>query len=359
MKNKAIPLILACLLFLGSLACRISGELSQPAAGAPAVVRGSGKLAEETRPVSGFHAVNLATIGELEIEFGEEEALRLKAEDNLLPHFKTTVVDGVLTIETTEATGIEPTRPVKFFLTVKELDSLEASSLGDIRVGTVETGSFTALLSSSGKVTLGTLKAAQANLAVSSLGTLELDRLEAGRLEVEISGSGDVEIGSGQVQDLEARLTSLGSLKAQGLDMPQSDHAGRLQAELSGSGSLELGNLYASTAVFILGSLGDARVESLHADSLEVQVDGSGSLQIVAGEVKEQRVTLTSLGNYQAAELDCARAEVTITGSGSADIRASEYLKAKLDSLGQLRYRGRPVVEQFVTGSGTIEQVAP
>ncbi len=358
MKNKVLLLFWAGMLLLGLLSCSISGAPPQPAAGAQSVVRGSGRLAEETRPVSGIHAVNLATIGELEIVFGEREELRVKAEDNLLPLFQSTVSGGVLTIESAGPHGLEPARPVKFFLTVKELDSLEASSLGDIRVSEVETGSFTARLSSSGKVTMGALKAGKVNLVVSSLGSLERDRLEAGRLEVDISGSGSLGIKAGQVQDLEARLTSLGSLAAGGLDMPEGSQ-GRLRVELSGSGSLELGDLHAASASLSLGSIGEAVIESLHAGSLLVQVDGSGSLQIHSGKVSEQRVTLTSLGGYQAGKMECDRAEVKITGSGSAEVHVSQYLKAELENIGWLRYTGSPQVDQVVSGSGGVEQAAP
>jgi hypothetical protein len=48
-------------------------------------VRGSGKITSEARPVQNVHGVALTTMGELAITQGDQESLRVEAEDNLQP----------------------------------------------------------------------------------------------------------------------------------------------------------------------------------------------------------------------------------------------------------------------------------
>ena len=83
MKKKLFLLILA----LSILACQVGGLMG---------VRGSGNVAEEDRAVSGFTGVALAGIGELTIEVGERESLRIEAEDNLMPYLEAEVRNGML-----------------------------------------------------------------------------------------------------------------------------------------------------------------------------------------------------------------------------------------------------------------------
>ena len=52
--------------------------------GVPKLVVGSGNVIEESRPVSGFRAVELAGPGELFIQQGQEESLRVEAEDMIV-----------------------------------------------------------------------------------------------------------------------------------------------------------------------------------------------------------------------------------------------------------------------------------
>ena len=68
--------------------------------GVGTTIRGSGNVVEETREVSGVSGVQLATIGDMVIELGDKESLRIEAEDNLLEYFETEVRNGKLIIGT-------------------------------------------------------------------------------------------------------------------------------------------------------------------------------------------------------------------------------------------------------------------
>ncbi len=131
--------ILVAVLALTTMACELSGILVENNIGT--IERGSGSVVAETRPVSGITGVDLATIGTVIIQVGDNESLRIEAEDNLMEYFETDVRGGILRIETTPATiNLRPTEPVHFFLTVKDLERVRASY--DLVTKTSDTRTF-------------------------------------------------------------------------------------------------------------------------------------------------------------------------------------------------------------------------
>src|SRR5512139_891358 len=61
----------------------------------------SDTIITETREVSDFTQIDLASFGKMVITQGDSESLTIKGSDNVVPLVKTTVKNGVLTIETT------------------------------------------------------------------------------------------------------------------------------------------------------------------------------------------------------------------------------------------------------------------
>ena len=72
--------VVVSVMALSILACQVGGLTG---------VRGSGSIIEEGREVGDFTGVALAGVGDLTIEVGERESLRIKAEDNLMPYLET------------------------------------------------------------------------------------------------------------------------------------------------------------------------------------------------------------------------------------------------------------------------------
>ena len=207
-------------------------------------VRGSGKAAEEMREVSSFTGVELATIGNLYIELGEKEELRIEADDNLLQYFETRVRDGTLEIGDRDRVTLLPREPVRFSLTVKELDTIVLSGLGSIEVpDDIETTRLSLRMSGGGKV--------------------EVEDLRADVLEVNISGLGDLYVGEGEVEDQKVVISGGGSYRAR-----------------------ELGS--AKTQVRVTG-LGFATVRV--RDHLKVVISGGGSVKYIGNPTVEQDVS--------------------------------------------------------------------
>lgn len=194
-------------------------------------VRGSGNVVEESRPVSGITGVELATLGNLSIELGNTESLRIEAEDNLLEYFQTEVRNGQLRIDIQDDVRLVTTEPVNYYLTVTSLDSIKISSSGDIQAPDLQAEDFSIIISSSGD--------------------LQLETLNADTLAVNISSSGDLEVGGGRVQTQDVTISSSGNYMAQDLASDRAD------VRISSSGSATI--WVQGTLRAILSSSGDVR----------------------------------------------------------------------------------------------------
>jgi hypothetical protein len=213
------------------------------------VVRGSGDVIEESRQVSGFTRVTQASVGNVFIEQGDEESLRIEAEDNLIPLFEFVVSGQTLRIQTRQNVNILPSEPINIYITMPEIEGVSVSGLGHIRAGELETSDMFVQISGGGGV--------------------DIEQLRADRLDVRISGLGNLTIADGAVDAQEVRMSGTGSYD--GVDVP-SDEA---NVHISGLGSVR---------VHVTGTL-------------RATVSGSGSVRYAGNPRVEKRVT--GLGNVE------------------------------------------------------------
>lgn len=109
-------------------------------------------------------------------------------------------------------------------------------------------------------------------------------------------------------------------------------------------------------ASLALAGGGAVRVERLNALGLTVLIAGAGDISIAGGSARTQQVAITGMGGYAAPALDCERADVAIDGNGRARLAASRQLDVRIGGVGQVRYRGEPVVTQSIRGIGSVEK---
>jgi hypothetical protein len=211
-------------------------------------VSGSGHVAIENRPVSGVSGVALGTIGDLTIELGDRETLRVEADDNLLQYFKTTVHGGVLTIDSDPDINLRPKESIHFYLSVKGLESLELSSVGSITAPALTAGHFAVSLSSTGDIDLAGLEAESLKVRLSSSGNVTIATGQVGSQDISLTSSGDYEAGDVRSTSATVDISSSGNAKIWVTD--------RLKADLSSSGSVRY---YGSPALTVdASSAGDA-----------------------------------------------------------------------------------------------------
>lgn len=200
----------------------------------------SRELITEQRAVGWFDRIRVqhSTYGELLITQGDEEALSIEAEPEVMQRIETQVVEGELRIrmrgawweKAVEALGRTANRRVvRYRVTVRELRSVSLAA---------------------------TVRA--------TAGTIESDRLA-----LDLSGTGVIEISSLAAQSLRVNLSGAGQVKVAG-------HVVEQEATLSGAGQYHGGRLESHRAVVKLSGVGDARIWV--TEELDLVLSGVGSV---------------------------------------------------------------------------------
>lgn len=154
-------------------------------------VDGSGTMIDETREVADFSRIDLRTIGQITVTFGEPTGVQLRAEDNLMPLVETNVRDGWLVIESPPNTTLSPTRTIEIDVTMPQLAEIRLSGAGMIRADDMTTGSLTTTIGGSGNVILsGTVD--RQTVDVPGAGTYNASELASREAMVNLSGAGNV-----------------------------------------------------------------------------------------------------------------------------------------------------------------------
>jgi hypothetical protein len=212
------------LLLLTAFACQLTSEVPFQ------IVRGSGNVVTEDREVEDFTRIELSGIGDLEIELGDQPALRIEAEDNIMPLIETEVVGDTLRIGFREDTTPSPREPIRYFLTVVSIESMDASGLGNITAPGLQADSFSVNISGGGDIDIDSLEAQTIEVNISGLGNLQIDGGEVGNLEVDISGGGDLNTENMEAQEADIQISGLGTATIRVSE--------NLRVDISGGGSV-------------------------------------------------------------------------------------------------------------------------
>ena len=212
---------------------------------------GSGKMATETRAVSGIEAVEFAFIGDMTLRQGEEESLTISGDDNIVPLIKSEVNNGVLRIYAPGVNLAQSVNPLRYDLQVKDLNSVSLTGVGNIMAPA--------------------LTAERLAATVSGAGTLRVDELAADVFEMNLSGLGDANI-AGAVD--------------------------RQEVNLSGAGNYFGDELRSDVADVTISGLGNASVWV--TEKLDATISGAGSIEYTGDPQVTQQVS--GVGSVEAAE---------------------------------------------------------
>jgi hypothetical protein len=175
-------------------------------------VRGNGHVISENRDVKSFNVVHIGYPGTVLIRQGPSESLTIDAEDNVVAAISTQVVNGVLEIDNVRdhRVYINPTKPVKITITVKDLNEVSFDAAGDLTVQGLKTSDFRAVLNGAGSMNLNDLKLASLQAILSGAGSLHATGA-ADSLEVRLDGLGSFDGTSLQAQTATVNVNGLGS----------------------------------------------------------------------------------------------------------------------------------------------------
>lgn len=226
--KKYIPLALIIIALIA-----ISGCIGQN-------TTGSGNVTNETRNASNFNQIDLNGAGEIILTQGNNESVIIEAEDGLMPYITTGVNNKKLSINFNAGMPV-PTKPVKIYITVKDLNTIN--------------------IAGAGKINSELLKVRDLTLSINGAGEANLNGLNANSFKSTISGSG--------------KITASGSASNQNIN-------------IEGSGEYNAKNLTSKTTSISIDGAGKATVNVLN--NLDVLITGSGTVDYIGSPKVTQKI---------------------------------------------------------------------
>lgn len=144
------------------------------------VVRGSGRIATESRLVRGFDGIDMRGVGRVVIEVTGSESVTVTADDNVLRYLDSYVSGGVLHLGVANGISVELRREIEYRVTVRDLRSLRVSGAAFAEVYDLDTPDFFLDLSGASRVVADGLADV---LEIRGSGASSLDAPDLGTLE--------------------------------------------------------------------------------------------------------------------------------------------------------------------------------
>jgi hypothetical protein len=137
------------------------------------------------------------------------------------------------------------------------------------------------------------------------------------------------------------------------ITMPQID-----ELLILGSGSITADEKVDSRILnLIISGSGDIKFLELNSSKVSVAISGSGNVQL-SGNVPaaEFKAVVSGSGNVKAIDFPANDVNVKIGGSGNCMVHAVKNLVARLAGSGNVIYRGQPLVDTAILGTGIVKK---
>ena len=184
--------------------------------------------AHQTRPLSGFHGIDLAGTLGVEVVAGKP-GIELIGDNDLFDKVSTTIKDGVLVINTRYPRDRHNIH-MRVIVSTGELSSLLISGTGQIKALAVSSPTLSVGLPGTGEIKLAGSTGAL-RIDVDGTGSISAKKLVAKSAVVSMSGTGSATLDA--TDSVDANLTGTGSIDVHG-------HPARVTKHNSGLGSIHV-----------------------------------------------------------------------------------------------------------------------
>ncbi len=195
-------------------------------------VKGNGEVTTITREVGDYDQVNVGGFFDVELVYGDEGAITIKGESNLLEYLITEVKNGALKVKVKKGVNLKPSNYKTIQVTVpfRDLDAVTLAGSGDvISKDVIKASNFRTAVAGSGDLIVS-VEASSIDASVAGSGDLTL-KGSSNDVEYRVAGSGDIHAGDLKAQNADARVAGSGDIKL--------NCTGYLKARVSGSGDIE------------------------------------------------------------------------------------------------------------------------
>ena len=205
-------------------------------------------MPEQTRDVSGFDTVDLRGAGKLFVEQGDQEGVRIVAEEDAFDKIITEVEGTTLVIKLKfwdALAAFRPLGPLEYHVTAKDLRSIQVHGAGSVEASAA-TDTLELLLTGAGEVRAG-VRADRLDSTVSGAGSITV-RGEAAQQNVTVSGMGEHQADALETKETKVSISGAGKARVNASD--------RLDVAISGAGSVDyLGEPQVEQRISGLGSV--------------------------------------------------------------------------------------------------------
>ncbi len=244
-----------------------------------------GNAVKETRNISDFSSIELVCSADLFITQGNTQSVVVEADEELMSHLFTEVVNGTLKVYIKKYR--KNIHVAKVYVTVPNLEKVSLVGSGDM--------TFTEVFKTK-------------DFKIKIVGSGDLNApLDAKNVEVSIAGSGDVKL-SGIKGDFQINVGGSGDTYAKDLQLNNCD------LSVAGSGDINLEGSSSKLVVSIAGS-GDIEAENFKAVDVHAKVAGSGDIKVTAVESLSGSIVGSGSIYYYG---NPSKATVNTVGSGRA-----------------------------------------
>lgn len=132
------------------------------------------------------------------------------------------------------------------------------------------------------------------------------------------------------------------------------DAGENLAINIKGSGNVELEANAKNVNIDIMGA-GDVTLKT-DAETLTTMIEGSGDV-LLRGFAASNSIKVDGTGSARAFELETKNTSIVINGSGDCEVNVTEKLAVEIYGSGNVFYKGQPVLDATVTGTGEITYV--
>jgi len=212
-------------------------------------VYGTGKIDTKSYDVSGFSGVTLEGFGDVYVTQGDTESLSVETDDNIFDQLDIRVRAGSLVLGTKPNVSLNPTKPIIYHLTVKDLNNITLAGSGNIYSESIQTSGMKVMVAGSGNVEVQGLNGTDLSISLPGSGNITLKEIAVRSVDTSINGSGDI------------RLDGM---------------ADKQTISVNGSGKYIAGDLETASANISIAGSGDLTVWA--TDTLDIRVNGSGDV---------------------------------------------------------------------------------
>ncbi|RYY59264.1 MAG: DUF2807 domain-containing protein [Chitinophagaceae bacterium] len=214
-------------------------------------VRGDGNVTSQTRNFRDFDGVDVSGALDVYISTDSTYSVKVEADQNLQEFIEVYIDNHTLRIKNANNTNIDPSKPIRIYVTAPDLNGLGASGASSI-FGT-------------GRIT----SPADIDIDLSGASKIKAD-LKAPKVSIHMSGACSGEL-TGETKDLDIEGSGASDLKAFGL------LAENVDIDLSGAGSVDV---YSSVKL-MAGTSGAGTIRYKGAGAVSTDISGAGSVKKV------------------------------------------------------------------------------